>query len=272
MLEKLLKILCVCMGLFSFAFAQAPKMIVLDPAIVEILYALKAEDRILAIAKMQAPIKPADKTSKLPVVGTFSHPSIEDILRLKPDYVILNSYAMGIKPQLDNFNIKNLSFEAHSLEQIKNNILEIGKIVGKNQEAQKIVGKFETDIQELKKDSLGLQGAFIYSTAPLMLFGGDTLPSDILELLGIQNIAKEVHGKRPIIEQEFLLKNPPQILFYGVRVDSESGLLNSLPLLKNTEAFTHKRLFYMQLHSLLRGSPNIIDEIKQLKEEIKKKI
>ena len=74
-------------------------MVVLDPASVEILYMIGAEDEILAIPDMKN-IKPIEKTSRLTKVGTFTYPNVEKIISLKPKRVILTSYSIGLTEQL----------------------------------------------------------------------------------------------------------------------------------------------------------------------------
>ena len=100
--------------LFSFLFildlqlGYAKKtLIVLDPASIEILYMIGAEDEIIAIPDMKR-IEPHEKTSKLQKVGTFTHPSIEKILSLKPQTVILTSYSIGLKDQLEMHKIQTM--------------------------------------------------------------------------------------------------------------------------------------------------------------------
>ena len=61
------------------------RIVVIDPAVVEMIYMLGGEDRIVGIAKLEnSKIWPEDKTEELKSVGTFINPSLEKIISLKP--------------------------------------------------------------------------------------------------------------------------------------------------------------------------------------------
>ena len=65
------------------------RIVVLDPAVIEMVYLLGGEDKIVGIARLEnSKIWPEEKTKKLESVGTFINPSLEKIIALKPDLVI----------------------------------------------------------------------------------------------------------------------------------------------------------------------------------------
>jgi len=69
------------------------RIVVMDPAVVEMIYLLGAEDKIVGITKLQrSKIWPEDKTDKLESVGTFTNVSVEKVLSLKPDLVIASTF------------------------------------------------------------------------------------------------------------------------------------------------------------------------------------
>lgn len=62
----------ILIALLSASFALAKGLVVLDPAAVEIIYALGAQDQIAAIATTSmSKIRPETETAKLPSVGTY---------------------------------------------------------------------------------------------------------------------------------------------------------------------------------------------------------
>ncbi|PAF43293.1 ABC transporter substrate-binding protein [Helicobacter sp. 11S03491-1] len=257
-MKKILLLLCLFL---DFGFSKQA-LIVLDPASIEILYMLEREDSILAIANMQnSQIYPKEKTSKLQSVGTFSHPSLEKIIALKPDMVILSSYSLNLKQKLETFGIKTLYLKADNLNEIAQNIKTLGDIVGEEEKAKKLIADYKDKIKNIKKHPLHKKGVLIYSDSPLMVFTPGTLPDDILQTLGITNIAKDVAGARPILSEEFILKENPEIILYGLRVRNQNDLLRTNPLLSKTKAAKNARIYYINAYSLLRGTPRIIDNI-----------
>ena len=59
------------------------RIVVLDPAVVEMVYLLGGEDKLVGIAKLErSKIWPEEKTEKVESVGTFINPSLEKIIAL----------------------------------------------------------------------------------------------------------------------------------------------------------------------------------------------
>lgn len=105
-----------------------------------------------------------------------------------------------------------------------------------------------------------------------MAFSNDSVVSDILEILGMKNIVLNTNIKRPIISNEFILKNNPDVIILGIQANNIDELLKLNPLLKNTNAYKNNQIyFYKNTHVLLRLSPVIIERIEDFKNSIKVK-
>lgn len=114
-----MKKILIIISLFLITLNAKERLVVLDPASIETLFMLKAKDQIVGIANLQhSNIYPKDQTSKLTSVGTFSNPSLEKIVALKPSLVILSSYSLNLEEGLKNFGIKSINLKAERLEDI----------------------------------------------------------------------------------------------------------------------------------------------------------
>ena len=247
------------------------KIVVLDPAVVEMLYLLNAEDRITAVAHSQTTgIWPEDKTKDLPDVGTLAKPSLEKIISFSPDLVVLSIHSTGLAKDLEAHGIKTVSFPANSFDDIFNNFLEVGKLTGKEEEAQKITAEKKEKLEEIKKsEPLNKKGAFIYSASPMMAFGDNSLPGEVLKIYGVENLTDKVSGERPILTPEYIIEENPDFLLVGLGVTSEDEIITANPQLKGTNAVKNKNIIKVNSQALLRGSPRIVDETMNLYEEIK---
>lgn len=247
------------------------KIVVLDPAVVEMLYLLNAEDRIAAVAHSQTTgIWPEDKTKDLPDVGTLAKPSLEKIISFSPDLVVLSIHSTGLAKDLEAHGIKTVSFPANSFDDIFNNFLEVGKLIGKENEAQKITAEKKEKLEEIKKsEPLNKKGAFIYSASPMMAFGENSLPGEVLKIYGVENLTDKVKGERPILTPEYVIEENPDFLLVGLGVSSEDEIVTANPQLKDTNAVKNKNIIKVNSQALLRGSPRIVDETMNLYEEIK---
>lgn len=259
----------------SIEIKEYNKLIVLDPAVVETIYLLGGEDKIAAIGKTaMSKIYPEEKTKDLESVGNIAKPSLEKILSYTPDLVILNGMSTKTGETLKSLKIPYLITEASSIEEILDNIKAYGEIVGKKSESEKLYNESVAKVEELKKrvkdKPLGLKGTVLYSVSPMMGFNSKTLPGEVLELLGVENITNELTGERPIISQEFLLKENPDFLAGAMSIKSTDDIKNSNPAIKEIKAGQKDNSFIVDSNKILRGSPRIFELVEEFYEELLK--
>ncbi len=242
------------------------RLVVLDPASIEIIYLLGRGDSIKAIATMQqSQIYPHEQTSKLVSVGTFSNPSVEKILSIKPTLVILSLYSLGLKDRLENLGIKTAYLEASRLDDMWGNIAKIASLLDEEQKGKELIASTKKQLESIRANAKfkSKSAVFLYSSNPLMGFNDNSVIADIMRLLGIENktIASEV--ARPILSSEFLLKANPDMLILGVQLSDSATLIAQNPALKNLKAYKNGEIFaYPKAHRLLRVSPTIVEGIK----------
>lgn len=251
------------------------KIVVLDPAVVETFYMLGGESKITAIGKTaMSEIYPVEKTKNLANVGTITKPSIEKILSYTPDLVILNAMAASTGESLKELKIPFIINTAGNISDILLNIKIYGDITGKKAEAEKLYINSEEKLNNLKKkvkeSPLNLKGAVLYTVSPMMGFNEKSLPGEILDILGVENIADNLIGDKPIISQEFLLKKNPDFLAGAMSIKSAKDIANSNPAVKETTAGKKGNFFIVDSSKILRGSPRIFEAVEELYLELLK--
>lgn len=188
-------------------------------------------------------IYPKDQTSKLTSVGTFSNPSLEKIVTLKPSLVILSSYSLNLEEGLKNFGIKSINLKAERLEDITKNITTLGQITKKEKEAELLKQEFAQNLKKLSDKPLNKSAIYLYSNNPLMAFNDNSLIADILRLIGIKNLSPQSQISRPVISAEYILKQNPDILILGI--NAKNNLLDTNALLKNIKAQLKQEVFIL---------------------------
>ncbi|WP_300392399.1 ABC transporter substrate-binding protein [Fusobacterium sp.] len=250
------------------------RIVVLDPAVIETLYMIGAEDRIVAIGTTaKSKIYPEDKTKDLPSVGNIVNISIEKVLSFSPDLVILTPMSSRTADNLKALNIPVLVNEVGTLDDILKNIVIYGKITGKEKEAEELYNMELKNLEDLRenisKNPLNLKGTLLYSTSPMMAFNEKSLPGQIFNLLGVKNIADNLTGDKPIISSEFLLKENPDFIAGSMAIKSSDDILNSNNIIKEVNAGKNKNIFIVDSTKILRGSPRIFEAINELYSELK---
>lgn len=250
---------------------QYNRIVVLDPATVEMIYMLEAEDKIVGVANLErSKVWPEEKVAKLESVGTFIKPSLEKIITLKPDLVITSALTgEELNNGLKSNNIEAKRVQANSIEEIFTNFLEVAKMLGKENEANKIIAEKKAKLEEIKKIATGnKKGLFVMSASPLMVFGNDNLPNDIMKLLNIKNIAENQKGRNPIVTPEFIIKENPDIII--TLLPNPSQIVATNPQLKNVNAIKNSKFIVVNSSQILRGSPRTIDQIEEIAKAVAK--
>ena len=247
------------------------RIVVLDPATVEMIYMLGAEDKIVGVANLErSKVWPEEKVAKLESVGTFIKPSLERIITLKPDLVITSALTDdNLNNGLKSNNIEAKRVQANSIEEIFTNFMEVAKMLGKENEANKIIAEKKAKLEEIKKIATGnKKGLFVMSASPLMVFGNDNLPNDIMKLLNIKNIAENQKGRNPIVTPEFIIKENPDIII--TLLPNPSQIVATNPQLKNVNAIKNSKFIVVNSSQILRGSPRTIDQIEEIAKSVAK--
>ena len=247
------------------------RIVVLDPATVEMIYMLGAEDKIVGVANLErSKVWPEEKVAKLESVGTFIKPSLEKIIALKPDLVITSALTDdNLNNGLKSNNIEAKRIQANSIEEIFTNFMEVAKMLGKENEANKIIAEKKAKLEEIKKMVTGnKKGLFVMSASPLMVFGNDNLPNDIMKLLNIKNIAENQKGRNPIVTPEFIIKENPDMII--TLLPNPSQIVATNPQLKNVNAIKNSKFIVVNSSQILRGSPRTIDQIEEIAKAVTK--
>ena len=250
---------------------QYNRIVVLDPATVEMIYMLGAEDKIVGVANLErSKVWPEEKVAKLESVGTFMKPSFEKIIALKPDLVITSALTDdNLNNGLKSNNIESKRIQSNSIEEIFTNFMEVAKMLGKENEANKIIAEKKAKLEEIKKMSTGnKKGLFVMSASPLMVFGNDNLPNDIMKLLNIKNIAENQKGRNPIVTPEFIIKENPDIII--TLLPNPAQIVAANPQLKNVNAIKNSKFIVVNSSQILRGSPRTIDQIEEIAKSVAK--
>lgn len=257
----------------EFNLKQYSNIVVLSGGAVETIYMLGGEDSIAGIGSSREEIWPKDKTTLLPSVGNLAKPSLEAIIALEPDLVIMNGMVSGMIPDLESRGIPCYMLEANGINDILDSITILGIIVGRSKEATQLYNEKKAIVEQLKSDitisDMKIKGAVLYTASPLMAFTNDSLPGELLELLGVRNIASDLDMGRPILSSEYILAQNPDFLFCAMSITDPEKLLEANPFLKQTRAGREGNFGILSSSLILRPSPRLFDEIPNLIKTLK---
>lgn len=198
-----------------------PKSIVaLSPAAVEILYAIGAESQISAVSDF---CDYPEAASAKPVVGGFDGKtlSIEKILSFQPDFVYLtNGMHNFLVEPLTQYNIPYYISNSNSIEQIKNEILEVGKLTGNSKMAAEVVEKMNATLTAVESKENSITVYYEVWNSPYISAGSSSFINDVIACAGGKNIFDDISDAYPIVSEESILARNPQVIL----IPQSSGL------------------------------------------------
>lgn len=257
----------------SVPLARYRRIVVISPGAVETLYLIGAEDSILAIPQGREPIWPEEKTALLPSIGNQARPNTELIVSLEPDLIIGNTMNVSLIEDFQRRGYAAIIHGAYRMEDIFNSTLLMGRLTGREEEAEALIAdkraKFETIRKELEGRPLGLKGAFLYAANPIMAFSGATLAGDILRILGVENIAAVPGAAEPILSPEYILAEDPDFLFGTISFRTPEDVLASDPVIARTRAGREMFIRIIPTSLFLRFSPRMVEKLLELYEEMR---
>jgi iron complex transport system substrate-binding protein len=254
-----------------------PKRIVsLAPSMTEILYALGLGDNIVGVTTF---CDYPEEAKKKPKIGGMSNPSLEAVVSLKPDIVVLTTDGNPeeFEERLVSLKIKTFVFQARRLSELPQGIRELGRALGIKERADKLAQEIEDGIGKERKSSLSSRPSsikrrvlFIVWPEPLIVAGPGTVIDDAITLLGHENIAATAMTNYPKYSLEEVIRQAPDVLFIGKSMGNDmrpvsQGLLKRL---STVPAVKNGKVFFVS-DKLFRLGPRVVRGIEELAECLK---
>ncbi|HXW52483.1 MAG TPA: helical backbone metal receptor [Myxococcota bacterium] len=193
------------------------RVVTLAPSMSETMVALGEDLRVVGVTihcTMEA-LRHAQK------IGSFAEPNFEAILALNPDLVLAVPHVMA-KNTLDRLRANNIEVFAHqpdTLKDIKYIIEMLAKKLGIEVKGAALCHAIDQAIKEarqgIKSRSHGdaPQTTLIaVSPEPFVVAGSTSFPSQVVEALGLINLADDRKTAWPVWPLESLLARPPMII------------------------------------------------------------
>jgi iron complex transport system substrate-binding protein len=252
----------------SISDAETPKRIIsLAPNITEILFAMDLGDRIVGDTDY---CDVPDAAKKKPKVGGMSNPSLEALIALKPDVVIMTTDGnpRWVEERLRAFKIMTYVFRARKLSELPQGIRDLGAFLGAKEQAVVLAGHIEGAMNKISRSTIHSprkkKVLFIIWPEPLIVAGPDTEIDDAIKILGHDNIASGAKVSYPNYSMEEILRNPPDVIFIGKgHVDMKAMAKGLLQKLASVSAVKAGRVYFLS-DSLYRLGPRVVPGLEEM--------
>lgn len=198
-------------------FAQPPQRIVsLLPSLTETLCVLDRCDRLVAVDTFSN--WPA-AVGKLPHVGGLEDASVEAIVSLKPDLVLLPASSRAL-PRLEGLGLKVFAIEPKTLADVGRTFERVGAIMGVDAEAARAWQRVEQGIRDaaaaVPASQRHVRVYFEVDSGPYAASEISHI-GELLQRLGARNIVPGRLGSVPKLNPEFVVRSDPQVIIVGAR-------------------------------------------------------
>lgn len=238
----------------------AQRVISLAPSITETLFALGASSQVVGVTDFCNYPLEANKKQR---VGGITNPSIETVISLKPDLIVLSMEGNVREDfgKLVDLGVPVFVTNPRTLSGIHKSIADLGALTGRSENADRIV-----QTMERREDSIGAlvkttrSVMLVVSFQPLIVLGGKTFLAELLELAGGINIAGQSASTYPTLSREAVVAaNPDIIIVMSDILKEETELLTLFPEWKNLTAIRNHQVFRVNSDIVSRPGPRATD-------------
>lgn len=244
------------------------RIVSLAPALTEILFALGLDERVVGVTDFcDYPPGAREKAT----VGGYVNPSVEAILALEPDLVLV-SPAIGNRDSalaVERAGVRLGVVDADDLAGTFTAIRTVARLCGVEAEGAELARAVRSRVEAVVAHVTGLEpvpALFCLQTEPLIVAGTGTLPAEILELAGGRNVVAA--SGYPRLGIEALLDLSPAVIVHS-RMDTDAPGLEAAARAfwarwPSIPAVHRGRVHVIDASAALRPGPRIADAVELL--------
>jgi iron complex transport system substrate-binding protein len=246
------------------------RIISLVPAATEMLYAIGAGPRVIAVSSYDT--YPPD-VKKLPNVGALLDPNVERILSLKPDMVIVYGSQMDLKQQLARAGIVIFDYRHAGLADIAATIRALGRKTGDGPSAESLALRIERGLDDIRRRVAGRprpRTLLVFGRERLALrgvyaSGGVGFLHDMLQAAGGANVFEDVKMQAVQATTEQILAKRPEVIIEARAANSAFPIgdrqaeLDAWKTLASVPAVRNGRVLFLFDDRIVIPGPRVVE-------------
>src|SRR5205085_6931729 len=224
---------------------RVERVITLAPNLTEIVFAVGAGDRLVGDTSYCDYPEEAKKVAK---VGDTLHPSLERIIALRPQVVLVSTASQleSFTQQLQNQNIAVFVTDPRDLEGVFRSIEQVGDVVGEPDRARTLVQSLRDRtkaVEQAVKQTQPLRVFYQLSAEPLYTAGHDSFVTDLMHHAGAASVTADVPGAWPKYSTESALAAKPDAIILPTGGSMGAANSNVAEALRKSPAMLAGRVY-----------------------------
>jgi iron complex transport system substrate-binding protein len=245
------------------------RIISLAPSVTETIYALGAQDRLIADSDA-CDYPPA--AQKLPKIGGPFTPNLEVIVSMKPDLVIAAANSGNRKEAvdaLDLLHVPTYATNAATVDEVLASIVKLSDVLGAGEQGRALSESLRARLQDLHhklENATPARVFFVVWHEPLMSVGQNTYIADAMRRAGAESVIPIKEGYPRVSWEEVVRAQPEYLVFGSMHPEEIAGMmttLRNLPGWRDLKAVSENKIVIIS-DGINVPAPRIVDAIEEL--------
>ncbi len=247
--------------------SKKERIICVAPSIAEVVFALGQGDRVIAVSQFtHFPPEAAEKEK----IGGVVNPNFEQILLLRPDFIILLGEMDQFTAFCEQKNIAYMNVTMMDLETVLDDIQRIGNALDCTEEAKTLVQNIRKDLANIQEKAAEKESPRVFvcmgrkagSLNGLFSISRESFLHDLIEIAGGTNIFADISGAYPQVSKEALLKRAPEVILEmnvgdNSVTDSGKSLIKDWESLPELPAVASERVYLLTQEYIMIPGPRM---------------
>jgi iron complex transport system substrate-binding protein len=240
------------------AKAGTMRLVTLAPNLAEDCFALGQGSNIIATSEYTD--YPAE-ARKIPTVGAFSSPSLERLLVLSPDLILVaRGTPREVVDRLQKMGRKVYVEDPTTVLQVVDAIRTLSIVIGVPDRGFELALSMRRAVDRVAAAARLLRSRpSVYVeiwNSPLMSAGKNTFLSDLIALAGGYNIGDDTDSEWPVLSEEFIIAHNPDVIVVGSGMGA--GEVTTRPTFSTISAVKRGHVYDILGDLVFRPSPRLI--------------
>lgn len=246
--------------------ARVERVITLAPNLTEIVFAIGAGDRLVGNTTYCDYPAEAKNVAK---VGDTLHPSLERIIALRPQVVLISTASQleVFTQQLHNQHIAVFVTDPHNLDGVFRSIEQIGLMLAHDQQAKTLVQDLRNRtnaVETAVNQTTPVRVFYQVSGEPLYTAGRDSFVTDLMRRAGAISVTADVPGAWPKYSNESALAAKPDAIILPTGGSMGQANSNVAEALRNSPAVLAGRVHKINDDLLSRPGPRSVQALEEM--------
>lgn len=251
------------------------RIVSLIPSNTEILYELGLGDKVVGVSTVDDYPKDVKNKKKFDAFKLDT----EALLKAKPDLILAHESNQSTQEKdlkkLSDAGVKVVYIDdANSINEMYETFKQVGKVTGKEREANQLVRKVKSEInnviKEVPKEQQGKKVFMEISSQPdIYTSGSNTFYDDMLNSIKAENIYHNQEGWIKTDKESILKRNPDvMITTSGQNEDEYQKLNNNRDGFEQVKAVKEKHVHALNADMISRPGPRLAKGLKELSDKV----